>query len=300
MMDTKCIGYQYCNENKQCDRMCGTPCQDGSDQTDCAVSACDAKIAVPGSVSCAPDVCDTDCGGIYFDSKGYEVHKDGPPQDCMNNMCPTHEGAYCDDAGNCLVVGNCSDDADCFNPYNDPYAVAYCVGNVKCMNGLCLNDCDPIIGECGKSGAETIVDVICSESDLTTLCSVLKSKPQIMKKLSGGDFTVFAPVDDSFDRLPNAWDTDLGFHIVNRSVPISALDCKAGDNLLMMINGKNTRTMCTNGSKTPTVQKGGGNTQVSLFPEFLGNELYACNGIVHKMSNVLLHKPEAVPYDFSK
>merc|ERR1712176_1188659 len=96
------------------------------------------------------------------------------------------------------------------------------------------------------------------------------------------------------------WETDLGFHIVGRTLPWSELNCKAGDNLVGMINGKNTRTMCTQGSKVPTVQKGGGNSRVSLFPEFLAYDLPTCNGLVHKMSNVLLHKPKAVPYDYSK
>jgi len=69
LQDVKCIGYQYCNENQQCDRQCGEPCPFGVTPAECTVTGCDTKIMCPGAVSCTPDFCQ-DCKGMYFDATG--------------------------------------------------------------------------------------------------------------------------------------------------------------------------------------------------------------------------------------
>lgn len=63
-----------------------------------------------------------------------------PPQDCVYGQCDP-ETHYCDNFGNCIIIGLCAKDADCFNTYNDPYAVALCVGELKCKNSFCEMDC---------------------------------------------------------------------------------------------------------------------------------------------------------------
>jgi len=72
--DKKCRGYKFCNEFKECDRMCGEPCPGGTgaEETECTVTGCDTKILCPNSVSCTPDYCQ-DCKGMYFDPLGMVI-----------------------------------------------------------------------------------------------------------------------------------------------------------------------------------------------------------------------------------
>merc|ERR1711865_1182983 len=74
MGDKKCRGYKFCNEFKECDRMCGEPCPGGTgaEETECTVTGCDTKILCPNSVSCTPDYCQ-DCKGMYFDPLGMVI-----------------------------------------------------------------------------------------------------------------------------------------------------------------------------------------------------------------------------------
>merc|ERR1719333_1311940 len=82
LQDKRCKGYQYCNNENQCDRMCGEPCFGGIEEAMCNVTGCDTKILCPGSVSCIPNYCD-DCKGVYFDMAG-SVITDCSGEDVLN------------------------------------------------------------------------------------------------------------------------------------------------------------------------------------------------------------------------
>lgn len=237
---------------------------------------------------------------------GFGVDPAGPPQNCMQNSCPVFgKGGYCDAKGNCLKVGLCTKTADCFNVYNDPYPVNMCLGDIICDRGRCVTDCDPTVkvkfGQCKKlDNPITIADMICEDPDLKKLCSLMKDMPVIKEMLSDpkGTHTLFAPVDKGWKNVPYSYGgytynngVDFTYHIVNGASTWSFdIDCKAGNNLVTMMNGKDTRTLCSKG--IPDIQQGQGNKKMGVYPKFLSVDNIACNGMVHKISEVLLFKPD--------
>ena len=104
--------------------------------------------------------------------------------------------------------------------------------------------------------------------------------------------TVFAPTDEAIEDaglVIDAVSDDsaimlLLFHeVFDEALTMSDLNCDAGDNLIEMGSGQATRTTCR--KDTPTGQKGGGNSSPALF---VGDEIVACNGVIHIIDEVLL------------
>jgi uncharacterized surface protein with fasciclin (FAS1) repeats len=114
---------------------------------------------------------------------------------------------------------------------------------------------------------------------------------------SDGEFTVFAPNEEAIEALPpGALDavmsdveelTDtLLYHVVSGQKLYAAdLPCEAGNNLIEMANGKDTRSLCVDGA--PTYIKGIANTRDDL-PKILAADVEACNGVIHIIDYVLL------------
>jgi len=230
---------------------------------------------------------------------GFGVDPGGPSQDCMSGVCPSGDGAYCDEEGNCLLLGKCTTKDDCFSIYNDPYPVSMCIGDIICHNGLCVADCDPILEEfdcSNKDNAPNVVEVVCKDMELSTLCAALtdtSKNKDVNKWLTDPKkrHTVFAPTDAAFAALPKNYDANLKFHIAKGRASFARdLSCVAGNNLVTMSNGKDTRTKCK--EEVPYIQQGKGNTEMDLYPEFIESDIIACNGLIHKISNVMLLNPK--------
>merc|ERR1712238_638463 len=113
---------------------------------------------------------------------------------------------------------------------------------------------------------------------------------------SGGSWTIFAPTDEAFTKLDDALDGGIAsvsddlllkilqFHVVEDQVLYSDdLSCESGNNLVVALNGKESRTFCKN--NVPYGQKGGGNDDVV---DFVTVDIDACNGVVHAIEGVLL------------
>jgi transforming growth factor-beta-induced protein len=113
-----------------------------------------------------------------------------------------------------------------------------------------------------------------------------------------GVFTLFAPSDEAIDALPpgaleavlsdveELTDTLL-FHVVSGQKLYAAdLPCEAGNNLIEMANGKNTRSLCVDNS--PMYIKGVANNRNDTLPELVVVDVEACNGVVHVIDYVLL------------
>merc|ERR1712014_275175 len=161
-------------------------------------TGCDTTYPPPFAILCVDDSCN-DCDSVWFDGAGYRITDDqnidpefgveapidpefgvdppGPPQNCLGGVCPVGDGAYCDDSGNCLLLGKCTTKDDCFNLYNDPYPASMCIGDIICQAGLCIKDCDPIMEEfdCSNpNNAPNIVEVVCMDKELSMVCDLLK------------------------------------------------------------------------------------------------------------------------------
>ena len=143
-----------------------------------------------------------------------------------------------------------------------------------------------------STNCKTIAEIACNTEGFSTLCAAVEAAG-LGDALSTGTYTVFAPTDEAFAKLPDgtvealledipALTNVLLFHAVaNKKVYSKDLKCTVK---VQMANGKNSRTVCR-GKKI--YQKGAGNPR-SAMPEIVSKDIKACNGVVHVVSQVML------------
>ena len=146
---------------------------------------------------------------------------------------------------------------------------------------------------------------IVSFSSSSILCGSLESTG-LARTLSIGTWTLFAPTNEAFLKLPAQYVQTLTsnpgvlarlllFHAVaEEAIYESDLQCSAGENLLLMANGKNSRTLCMDtspGVAVPIYQKGKFNS-IDDLPEIVNFDMEACNdSVVHRLDGVMLYRP---------
>jgi uncharacterized surface protein with fasciclin (FAS1) repeats len=134
------------------------------------------------------------------------------------------------------------------------------------------------------AGGKNIVQVAQSDGSFKTLVSLVK-KAGLAKTLSGGRYTVFAPTDAAFAKVPKSTLNALGkdkaklkavllYHVVKGRVPASKV-----------VTLKSAKTL--NGASVKIRVKGGkvylnGSTRVTA------TDVKASNGIIHVINKVLL------------
>jgi transforming growth factor-beta-induced protein len=138
-----------------------------------------------------------------------------------------------------------------------------------------------------KAKAKTIVDIAASNSDFSTLVTAVKAAG-LVETLSGpGPFTVFAPTNAAFAKVPKATLdalladkkalTDvLTYHVVSGKVPASEV---------VKLNGKSAKTV--NGAEVKIAVKDG---KVILNDSVMvtATDIAASNGVIHVLDAVLL------------
>jgi len=209
---------------------------------------------------------------------------DGHPECCGNDAieCPD-EPPECEVDFSILGASYCT---------HSPNTNCYEGGWPKC----CGNDaikCPKTPPPC-ETGCKTLAEIVCEAPDLSELCKLVV-RAGLADALSGGTWTVFAPRNGGFDDLDNIkkFSKDrlkrlLLFHVVpNEELYASDLKCHAPDNLITMANGFDSRTRCKKG--VPTFQKGRDNSDNSP-PIIVKDDIEACNGVAHVLSEVLLYK----------
>ena len=149
----------------------------------------------------------------------------------------------------------------------------------------------------GPPSCVTIYDIACSQSDFSTLCSLLNSTG-LGEAVDDptATFTVFAPTNEAFDAIssiiPTLSEQDIVFvllyHLTNGEILAGDLVCDAE---LIMVNELPTTTTCTNDGGI--FQVGTGNTDPLTSPRIVLTDIEACNGIIHVVDNVIL--PAAFP-----
>jgi uncharacterized surface protein with fasciclin (FAS1) repeats len=133
-----------------------------------------------------------------------------------------------------------------------------------------------------------ILDIASSSADLKTLASAL-SKAGFEDELDGpGPFTVFAPTDDAFNKLPPGTldslslmrlEDILDYHIINGTAVKSSdltLNMKP-----MTVEGSTLKIT----SLSPTVMINGVATVITA-------DIIASNGVIHKIDTVLIPPPD--------
>lgn len=134
-------------------------------------------------------------------------------------------------------------------------------------------------------------EIACTTEGFETLCAAVKAAG-LAETLSGdGPFTVFAPDNNAFAKLPDSVvslleDEDvlanvLLYHVVLEKLLSTDLECKE---LVQMANERDTRTICRNHD---IFQKGAGNTFEDK-PQIIVTDIMACNGVIHVVDEVIL------------
>ena len=155
---------------------------------------------------------------------------------------------------------------------------------------------NPMVGGAAMSSSDTIVTNASKAPNLTTLVSLVK-KADLATTLSGpGPFTVFAPTNAAFDKIPSATLTAVGndkatltkvltYHVVAGKMDAAAIAAKikAGNGTAMFktVDGENL-TASMDGSNVILTDAKGGKATVTTA------DVYQSNGVVHVIDSVLM------------
>jgi uncharacterized surface protein with fasciclin (FAS1) repeats len=155
---------------------------------------------------------------------------------------------------------------------------------------------DPMVGGAAMSANQTIVQNASKAPNLTTLVSLVK-KAGLVETLSGpGPFTVFAPTNDAFAKIPSATLTKVGndkatlikvltYHVVAGKFDAAAIVAKikagGGKAVLKTVAGEDLTAMM-DGSNVVLVDATGGKATVTTA------DVYQSNGVVHVIDSVLM------------
>ena len=148
--------------------------------------------------------------------------------------------------------------------------------------------------------SKDVVDIAIGSASHTTLVAAVKAADLVTTLKTAGPFTVFAPVNEAFDKLPAGTVATLlkpenkaqlakilTYHVVSGNLDAAAVMAaiKAG-------NGKAVVTTVSGGKLTASIEKG----KVKLTDENGGSafvtatDLKGSNGVIHVIDGVVLPK----------
>ena len=180
---------------------------------------------------------------------------------------------------------------------------ALCVAPALAQNAMPGNSssgsamkANPMVGGAPMSASDTIVTNASKAPNLTTLVSLVK-KAALVDTLSGpGPFTVFAPTNDAFNKIPSATLTAVGndkatltkvltYHVVAGKLDSAAIAAKikagGGTATLKTVDGENLTASMDGSNLILTDAKGGKATVTTA-------DVYQSNGVVHVIDSVLM------------
>ena len=147
---------------------------------------------------------------------------------------------------------------------------------------------------------KTIVDVAVGSKDHTTLVAAVKAADLVSTLQSAGPFTVFAPTNAAFAKLPagtletllkpenKATLTKiLTYHVIagtfDAAAVVKAIQANGGSLSLTTVSGNKLVASIKQGKVTLTDEKGNSSTVVAA-------DLTATNGVIHVIDAVVLPK----------
>jgi uncharacterized surface protein with fasciclin (FAS1) repeats len=157
---------------------------------------------------------------------------------------------------------------------------------------------DPMVGGSPMSPRKNIVENASNSKDHTTLVAAVKAAGLVETLQGAGPFTVFAPTNEAFDKLP-AGTVDtllkpenkekltavLTYHVVPGKVDAKKLkkDIKAGGGSAMLktVNG-GSLTASLDGDNVVIKDAKGNTAKVTIA------NVYQSNGVIHVIDTVLL------------
>ncbi len=159
---------------------------------------------------------------------------------------------------------------------------------------------DPMVGGAPMMASKTIVENASQAKNLTTLVSAVKAAGLVDTLSGAGPFTVFAPTNEAFAKLPKAaveklmqpdMKADLAkvltYHVVAGKIDAAELakGIKAGGGSYNMktVEGE-PLTARMEGDKIELIDAKGGGAMVEIA------DVYQSNGVVHVIDSVLMPK----------
>lgn len=157
-----------------------------------------------------------------------------------------------------------------------------------------------ICGTLSASAQKTVVDIAVGSKDHTTLVAAVKAADLVATLQSAGPFTVFAPTNAAFDKLPKGTVESLlkpenkatlakilTYHVVagnlDAAAVIKAITDAKGKLVVKTVSGGSLTATIKDDKVILTDEKGGKATVVAT-------DLKAGNGIVHVIDAVVLPK----------
>ena len=145
-----------------------------------------------------------------------------------------------------------------------------------------------------------VVDVAVGSKDHTTLVAAIKAADLVATLKSAGPFTVFAPANSAFDKLPkgtvenllkpeNKADLSklLTYHVVSGNLKaadvLAAIKAGKGKAVVKTVQGENLTASLEKGKVILTDAKGGKATVTAT-------DLAASNGVIHVIDSVVMPK----------
>jgi uncharacterized surface protein with fasciclin (FAS1) repeats len=165
------------------------------------------------------------------------------------------------------------------------------------MNSM---DENPMVGGAAMFKSKDIIDNAVNSADHTTLVAAVKAAGLVETLKGKGPFTVFAPVNSAFDKLPagtvetllkpenkGMLTNILTYHVLAGRFDSNALakKIKAGNGKawLKTVNG-GTLTAWMDGNAIVLTDEKGGQSRVTIA------NVYQSNGVIHVVDTVLLPK----------
>ena len=157
---------------------------------------------------------------------------------------------------------------------------------------------NPMVGGAPMYSSKNIVENAMKSKDHTTLVAAVKAAGLVQTLESKGPFTVFAPTNEAFDKLPNGTVATLvkpenkekltgilTYHVVAGKVTAENLaeKIKAGGGKaeLKTVNGE-TLTAKMDGDSVELVDEKGGTSKVTIA------DVMQSNGVIHVIDTVLM------------
>jgi uncharacterized surface protein with fasciclin (FAS1) repeats len=175
------------------------------------------------------------------------------------------------------------------------FGAAPALAQTSSMSGSSMK-ADPMVGGAAMSASKTIVANAANSKDHTTLVALVK-KAGLVETLSGpGPFTVFAPTNEAFDKIPPATLKAVGddkatltkvltYHVVagkmDSAAIAAAIKAGGGKATLKTVEGEPLIAMMV-GDKLVLTDAKGGKSTVTIA------DVYQSNGVIHVVDSVLM------------
>lgn len=192
-----------------------------------------------------------------------------------------------------LALGACSTETA------DPPANDMAVNEMVMPNDMAITDAEPVmVGGAAMLPSKTIVENASAASNLTTLVTAVKAADLVDTLSGAGPFTVFAPTNDAFAKLP-AGTVDslvkpaakadltkiLTYHVVAGRMTAAdlaaAISSGGGKAELTSVQGGKLTATQSGATITLTDAKGGTSTVTQ-------GDVMQSNGVVHVVDTVLM------------